>query len=758
MKWKAIRTFLGIFTAVFIVGYLTVSAMGTAESGVVTVVEYGYDSGSKEVNDFWNCATVSGVTCAYDSSVDAGGSAGSGSLHITTQKDSSIWGNQVFTLDGSGGRVTFDKDTDYVVSMDVKSSADGEISLLGANPNFVVDNSSKKVSASDGWIRYEVRVCFDSSNTTYFIVGSGAEYWFDNIKIKKYPSKPKLDSSEPENGEVITPSSTITLCFNNEMNDDSVLNSANYLLNGKKSVSEVVKKDEKSYVLRLDQVMIPDTDYVLRVEGLVDIYGQAMENFSISFRTERGVEPHIQSTVPSNGAYNVQLDDIMTVVFDSEIDLATATVDQISISGNARIDSIMIDASNPKQIRIKFNGLDYLTEYLVRFSGIKGASGEDMPDTVISFTTQPMETIIYQNNISAASDVAWPVIYTSDGNNISCERTDTAYVSEPYSMKVVFTAASQDLYIGDTSEGYVLEEGKYYILSFYTKTVSGEEAPPKLDIVSGDNKSYIGSAVPDGEWQKTVINFKAVNNRIPFIRTSAKGSVLIDDIKVSEAFDTMVMENASTLPIQCERNVKTDSAFKLVLNNAISECSVSFNEAPASIIDISENTVTFAPSETFAYDMVYKMKINITDESGRAFELTREFRTEPVFVTDGIKLYTDYGGEGQTDITNAALVGGRVTAELGTLRNNADEAAKASMILALYKDKHMIDAKYVKTELAPGTAIDSPLYVSLDMPETLSDGEYTISVFLWNGFDQITPLLKKVELNNTIRRNPADGR
>lgn len=744
MRRRAVRTLLEIFAAVLLCVGMPIQA--AAVQGI-TVADYSFGSNSNEVKNFWSCVSFSEIRGEYDSAVDADGAADSGSVHITTNAGSSIWANQFFVLNGNGGQLIFEGGTEYTVSMDIKSSADGQIIMTDGAA--VIDGSSRMLSAADGWVHYEVGVRFTDDKKIYFVVsgGDGLQYWIDNIKAVKQPPVPVLAGSEPADRSSVAPSGSIILDFNNDMDDTTVLNRENYLLNEKTAISEVVKRSSKSYMLKLDSVMRPDTEYTLSVSGLSDIYGQTLDNFSISFRTERGAEPHILSTTPSDGAYNVQLDDIMTVVFDSEMDFSTATTDQITVNGDAYIESIMLDATNQKQIRIKFGGLDYMTGYTVSFTGIKGLSGEIMPDTAVSFTTQPMQNPVYQNCISESRDIAWPAMSVSDRNTVMLSLTDRDSISKPYSLEAVFGGANLDLYIGDESAGNILETGKYYIMSFYVKSVPGTETT-RLNVVSGDNKSYIGGVMPGSEWKKYTVRFKAVNTHFPWFRSESNGSVLLDNIKIAEAFETVIMDNAGTIPVQCARNVETEREFRLVLNNSINECSVTLNGVPAVISGIKENTAVFVPGEALEYDTVYKLQINVTDEYGRSIELSREFRTEPVFVTDGIKLYSGYGSENQSDITNAALVGGRITARLERLKNNSGKTARACLIVSLFRDKKMIDARFVRMELASGAELANPLYVSLDIPQTLSDGEYTLSAFLWNGFEQIAPLLKKVEINS----------
>ena len=239
MKRRAVRTLLAILATVLFCAGLPAAA--AAVQGI-TVADYSFGSNSNEVKNFWSCVSFSGIRGEYDSAVDADGAADSGSVHITTNAGSSIWANQFFVLNGNGGQLTFEGGTEYTVSMDIKSSADGQIIMTDGAA--VIGGSSRMLPAADGWVHYEVGVRFTDDKKIYFVVsgGDGLQYWIDNIKVVKQPPAPMLVGSEPADGSSVAPSGSIVLNFNNDMDDTTVLNRENYLLNEKTAVSEVVKR------------------------------------------------------------------------------------------------------------------------------------------------------------------------------------------------------------------------------------------------------------------------------------------------------------------------------------------------------------------------------------------------------------------------------------------------------------------------------------------------------------------------------------
>ncbi len=749
MRKTTEKILMCMMAAMLAVGGIHIPA-DAAASGI-TIVDYSFDVGSDEADKTYSYKYMSssGLSRNLDMNTDAAGSAESGSVKYSAT-DKGVWAQQVSVMN-DGADIVLEKNVSYTISADIKTdAADGYVMIIANGGSTALWSTKMAVSASEGWKRYEQEICMEKGGSWYLVIsGSNVNYWFDNVKITKKPSAPKLDSSDPEEGGTIVPRSTITLAFNNDMDEETAADPENYFLNGEKQIKSVAKQDSKTYILKLNKAMKPDTAYTLTISGLKDTYGQTLDSTEVRFETTRGAEPHIESTTPSDGAYNVGIDETMTVVFDTEIDDATATKTQISIDKDAAVDSIMINGNDARRIQIKFSGLKYLTKYTVSFSGIKGASGGEMPDKTVSFTTQGEVETLYENCFDTQSDTVWPRLTLEESykDKVTLELYEDDFVTEPTSLKAVFDQGGRTIYFGDPNRGDTLEVGKYYMLSFRVKALEGANAA-SLNIVYADESAYIGSTItPTNEWQKVVRVFKSPVLRIPLVRSTCAGTVLIDDFRVTDVVNTEIMEDASELPAQCEKNVDVDSSFRVVLNNNASECTITLNGEEVSGAVIDGNRITFSPSSPLEYDTVYKLKINVKDEYGQAVELTREFRTEATFASNGgLKLYSDFGGENETDITNAALTEGRISAVVKDLKNNSGTSAKAYIIIALYKDGKMVDAAYAKTEIASGASISSPLFVTLKTPETLSDGSYTLNAFLWNSLEKIVPITKKLEI------------
>lgn len=569
-----------------------------------------------------------------------------------------------------------------------------------------------------------------------WVVMVGTAAYIDDIYLYEVPQPPVLTSSVPQhNSSGVQPASTIRLAFNNNMDEASVQDIANYTIDNGRSVIEVVKENSKTFILKLDRLMQGETTYTLTCSNLCDTHNNVIADFDIVFTTGKGKIPVISQLSPADGEFNVALDDIMHVVFDSEMDASTLTTDYIKVNGSAdNIDSIVFNETTRNSIDIKFKTLEYEQEYTVSFSGVMGANGERMEEQSVKFTTQPEPVVLYENDFAEQNDVMYPRI-SAGFSATTISRTDDC-VSGTKAMNVRFTANGEDLYFADRSV-VKLSMDKYYTLSFYLK--SAEETGGAFYIVSSDTTGFIDTITPTTDWKKYTYTFKALVNDLPFFRCNSAMTLLMDDLKISEATETKLMQG-SDIPDEFETGVAPDKTFKLIFNNEVDTTSLSnqikIDNTPVTILSATKNVISFKASQELDYDMVYSLDIALRDIYGRNVTVLREFRTSPAFEVGELKLHKDY----QTS-------GGKVTAELSGITNLTDRTQDVNISIVLYNNGEMVDGAYRSVSLSPGGA-EETLTVDVALPEQGAGDKYEVKAFLWRSYSDVTPVVKNIRLYN----------
>ena len=471
-----------------------------------------------------------------------------------------------------------------------------------------------------------------------------------------------------------------------------------------------------------------------------------MDSFSISFKTKFADLPDISGTVPADGSINVPIDTSMVVTFDNDMDLSTINTDNITVNGdNSLISSITTNAAQPRQAIINFQNLDYVTLYNVKFSGIKSKSGRTIADRTVSFVTAVEEEIVYYNGFNDTSDLSWPK--WSAGPIITSLNTDTA-VSAPSSGYLVPPYDAGEMWFGQEGSA-PLVPGEVYTISLWMK--SSSDTNNGLYMVKSDESAFVFN-IPklNTEWTYYTSTFTATSIPMPFFRSKDTVPFFVDDLKVIKYPETVVLPN-STITDGAE-NVAINGPYTLVFSNNVDTASLTGNNIKINgqnvvITGTSSNTVTFNPGSPLSNSSVCTLSVNITDANNKAVIYSATFETAERFITSGIKVYRDYQGATQADVTNGALTNGKYTAVLSQLTNNATGPAEAALIAVLYKDSEMVDASYSRVHLNSGESILNPLTASIDLPASLSDGIYTYKAFLWNGLGDITPVIKNIVIN-----------
>lgn len=655
-------------------------------------------------------------------------------------------GSGTYTYPYDGLSLTVGKE--YIVEFKGKTAA------LGTNGYFAVfgmyqngDIGFCNFDAAGNLATYSNRFTAYSVNVPYVVmVGSSA--YIDDIYLYEVPSMPELKSSIPANNSTgVQPSSTIKLVFNNDMKESSLLNISNYLIDNDRRVVSVTRESSTSYILQLDRTMQGNTPYTLTCSNLEDTNNLVVQDFTINFTTGQGVKPAISDIIPADGSYNVALDDIMHVEFDAEMDESTLTTEYIKVNNSTdNIDSITVNRVTHDAIDIKFKNLEYEEMYTVSFRGLRNANLETMEDKTVKFTTQPEQTMIYENDFADSSKISYPQI--SLGTTATHISLNNDCTSAPNSLKAEFSAANEDIYYADR-ENIKIIPGKYYTVSFYLKALEATQG--SFYVVNGDNASYPAIISPTTNWKKYTVTYKATNNELGFFRCSAPMTIGIDDLKFCEAIETKLMEE-SDIPDNFETGILPSDEFKLVFNNDINTDDlanrIKIGSLPVTIISSTNNTVRFKASQTLAFDTIYALDINLKDSYDRDIVISREFKTNPTFSLGTFKIYKDYSTPERTEITDSAIVNGDITVELSDAENLTNSAEDLSILIALYKNGEMIDAKYTTVNLGADQSLENALTSTLTVPTISIDDTYELSAFLWRKYGDIRPITKKIILHN----------
>lgn len=657
-----------------------------------------------------------------------------------------LTGSGIYTYPYDGLALTVGKE--YIVEFRGKTAtpgANGYFAVFGMYQNG--DIGFCNFDAAGNFATYSNRFTAYSVNSPY-VVMVGTSAYIDDIYLYEVPSMPELKSSVPANNSTgVRPVSTIKLTFNNDMNEDILLNINNYSIDNDRRVTSVTKESPTSYILQLDRMMQGNTPYTLTCSNLKDANNLTVPTFTISFTTGQGVKPTISEIIPADGAYNVALDDVMHVEFDSEMDISTLTSEYIKVNNSTEnIDSITVNQVSHDAIDIKFKNLEHEETYTVSFKGLKSGSLETMDDKTVKFTTQPEQTMIYENDFADSSKIIWPQI--SVGTNATSISLTNDCVSAPNSLKVEFSAANEDIYYADR-EKIKVTPGKYYTVSFYLKAL--ESSQGRFYVVNGDNASYPAIISPTKDWKKYTVTYKATNTALGFFRSSAPMSIAIDDLKFCEAIETKLMQE-SDIPDNFETGISPSKEFKLVFNNEINTDEladkIKIDNSPVTIISNTNNTVCFKATQTLEYDKIYVLDIKLKDNYDRDVVISREFKTTPTFDLGTFRIYKDYSTPDKTEIIGTAIVSGDITAELADADNLTTSAEDLSILIALYKNGEMIDVNYKTVNIGAGQSMQNALTATITVPAITEGDKYEVSTFLWRKYGDIRPIAKRIILHN----------
>lgn len=705
-----------------------ISIAGAADSTIIHI-ENHFD---KESQVKWPYASTWGATVSYEDGV----------LKCVSDATGSIWGQQLY-IHNKDNVFPVEKDKDYIISMRAKAGENFK------GMSIVQGSTVKSVGAiTEEWSTVQFTFTSKANGGAYFVIGSTdnanltATVYIDDFYLYE-PAAVELVSSTPANGSKVMPTSRIELNFNNAMDRETLENPLNYEIDGGLGISEIqISEDLKQCVLIFDNEMSENSVYNLLVSNLKDSIGQELGMQIITFETGEYGLPVINETIPADGDTNVSLDVDMRVVFDSDMDVSTLIADNVSVNGSGdNIDAVLTNEENPEEILISFKNLEYMTCYTVKLSGMMNERGKCIEDTEISFVTCPESEILYENKISSSTDITYPNL-SGGGNYITLKLDTENYYSAPASLKYTVTDSSQEIGLADNSLGYKLTVGEYYTISFRVKAT--ENTSSSMYLVNGDNKSYLMTGISaDDEWKEYSKTFKANTTQLPWFRIpGTSNEMLMDDIKITKLAKTELLP-LSDFPKQCEIEVPVNSQFTMVFSNNISPDTVNIKLGGenVNIISAENNKIVFEPTTGLEYDKVYKIEASLQDAFGRDILIEREFRTTAVFATSGVKLYAN-----GVNITNSNLAGGNIEAVIEDLTNNTDEATVACIVIALYKDGKMVNAKAKEIPLGAGSSILAPVRIGMDDTGNLTDGEYMLRAFLWKNYEEIIPLAGKTEI------------
>lgn len=610
-------------------------------------------------------------------------------------------------------------------------------SPLGDSLELTWETAEKTVMLSDKFEEYSVPVKFDSiDSSVYFELAcgvSGAYFCIDNIVFTDI-EETAIVSGKPEMGSISAATDEIEITFNNVVEDDGALDINNYSVSQDGiSVTGVNKISEKTYLLKLSEVLHKDETAEITVSGLTDEFGIRLGNLNYSFYVAPAKKPAVISVSPEDGSINVDPSADIRITFDIAINPESFGSAHADINGIEQ--SVNSVYGSSREVSISANGVGYGEQCSVNIGGIMSEDGASMDDYSFTYTTSYEETDVYQNNYS--DDMKGTV------NLLSGEITDEDYYSAPSSLKLYAPKSGSNRYYPSMEN---LKIGKYYRVSFKAKKPAGNSAR-LLNVINSDEGAYLGQAAVTEEWQTFTYEFEARYYRADYLdknkteteikppriacdpQEDASVVIYVDDLKITEIGETKLLQ-CSDIPLQDERNVEPDRNYTMEFNYDIKSIeSIAIGDKKVSDAKLNGNKISFGVDGGLSYGKAYTLNAELTDKYNRRVNVTSDFFTKDALSYDQLKVYSFDENELLKDLSSGENINLKIT----KLQNSDKIPITPYIVFCLYSNSKMIAASASEITIPGESTVSDSFNLSLASPQNLSLGKYYIKIFFLNG-------------------------
>ena len=324
------------------------------------------------------------------------------------------------------------------------------------------------------------------------------------------------------------------------------------------------------------------------------------------------------------------------------------------------------------------------------------------------------------------------------------EKTTKYYHSPEYSAATP-AGSNNDIHLVSDKK---LTIGKTYELSFWAMKDPNITDDVKLQIINGDNASFLGSTITLTDTMKRYFikfvaqssNASATELKLPRIRPriatldNAK-YIYFDDIVISES--ATVVELKTNLPNDYSTEVVRASRYSIEFSDDIKEVkSLKINGIDATNVCIEGAIVSFdlELQKNTKYEFVGEF-IPFNDDT---VIVKRTFKTD-----NGE--YGSFGIKTETGQAALSLLGGeKYIVSAKNVFNNSEKDGNINAFIAIYKNDGLYAVKNCSISTGAGE-MASELTAEIELPEDISDGVYKIKAFLWS--EGMVPLSKSINLS-----------
>lgn len=450
-------------------------------------------------------------------------------------------------------------------------------------------------------------------------------------------------------------------------------------------------------------------------------------------------KPLVVSSTPNNMAYNVPLDQNMTIIFNMDLDLTTVIKGNITVNGGTDlISNIETVIDNPQKITIGFKNLENFKSYAVNLKNIKNTSGISIDENTITFVTKEVGGEVLINYDMESDDPP-----NGAAGMINAGNYYTTAVKHSGNRALILNFVADWAKAGWYRHDAMYKPGTTFKISFWAKTENVSEIRVGLNV---DNViGIIKNITPGADFVECSflysmpLNFEG--DCLLYFAVPGSGIIYIDDFKVELAGETKFLPIST--PYDKAENVPVNSTLSYMFNYNIdastaTTANIKINDGEVLISNVvaSENRIILLLAKGIEYDKKYQVSFNIKDEIGRSFSAIRTFTAENKYDIGGLDIYKDYNSQNQLKLTNKVLQSGSISAVASGLNNNSNTDGSVILVIALYKDNYMIDAQYSNIEIPANTILTAPLVASMNVP-SLSNGEYYLRAYVWDDLAKI---------------------
>jgi len=487
---------------------------------------------------------------------------------------------------------------------------------------------------------------------------------------------------------------------------------------------------------------------------------------------------NIISSLPENGATDVDASDAFDLSVTFECGLDTATIENcVLVDNGATIEGLSYDADS-KTLSFSVASLKWATEYSVSFAdSLMGENGEKFnsvnSDNVIKFSTG-YQTFCdtYDGDVSFDPE--------DETNRVKALLSATVASSDGKQIRVFPSTAIESSAFSVSFDLYIPEEPEYSSISFYPMATNGKGNGQVCLNIRPDGSAKISESdeanlkdsigrnilIKKGMWHTfdysvknksasmwingyKIVNSKSTNlenfgSMIFNFVSSEDAKIYIDNLTISNnpsyipdgsfRFASADLDEKGTVRVTFSKRVDLES----VIGDNIIITDYEGNVQSGYEISLSKDQKTFEiKTDSLIPDSTYNLSCNgILSEYGTELEsgFDFEFKT-PEAVKVGEVVYTNEASK-----VIASLCTGKITASAGIF-NGTSKAVEVTFVTALCKgdvDCYTIEAfetDYVGN-LSPKESIS--FKKTIEVPE--AEG-YFLKTFVWGNTDKSNPYI-----------------